>query len=320
MNMRILGTGSYVPERIVTNDDLAQIVETSDEWISTRTGIRERRISQGEGTSFMAAEAAKKALEQSGIKPEELDLILLGTSTPDNCFPSGACEVQGAVGASGAVAFDISAACSGFIFALNTAQAFFESGIYKTALVIGCDVLSKIVDWEDRSTCVLFGDGAGAVVVQAEEGKGFRMVMGSDGSRASSMECPSRTNDNFLTGRKPEAGFTTMDGQEIFRFAVKKVPECAEELLEKNGVDREEIKYFVLHQANYRIVEAIAKRMRLPIERFPMNIDRYGNTSGATIPILLDELNREGKLSRGDKIALAGFGAGLTWGAALLEW
>ncbi len=320
MTMRILGTGSYVPERIVTNDDLAQIVETSDEWISTRTGIHERRISQGEGTSRLAAEAARRAMEQSGVKPEELDLILLGTSTPDNCFPSGACEVQGALGAVNAVAYDISAACSGFIFALNTAQAFFQAGIYRTALVIGCDVLSKIVDWEDRSTCVLFGDGAGAAVVRREEGPAFQMVMGSDGGRAASMVCPSRTNDNFLTGRKPEVGYTSMEGQEIFRFAVKKVPECAEELLEKNGVDREEIKYFVLHQANYRIVEAIAKRMKLPIDRFPMNIERYGNTSGATIPILLDELNREGRLSRGDKIVLAGFGAGLTWGASLLEW
>ena len=167
---------------------------------------------------------------------------------------------------------------------------------------------------------MLFGDGTGAVVVRAEEGKAFSMVMGSDGSRAASMECPSRTNDNFLTGKKPQVGFTTMDGQEIFRFAVKKVPECVEELLEKNGEDRGDIKYFVLHQANYRIVEAIAKRMKLPIERFPMDIDRYGNTSGATIPILLDELNRDGKLVRGDKIVLAGFGAGLTWGASLLEW
>ena len=320
MKMRILGTGSCVPERIVTNDDLAKIVETNDEWISTRTGIRERRITQGEGTSALAAKAAGLALEQSGVKPEEIDLILLGTSTPDKCFPSGACEVQGAIGAVNAVAYDISAACSGFIFALNTAQAFFEAGIYKKALVIGCDVLSKIVDWEDRSTCVLFGDGAGAVVVSAEEGQGYRAVIGSDGSRAASMECPSRTNDNFLTGKLPTVGFTTMEGQEIFKFAVKKVPECTGALLEANGLEKEEIKYFVLQQANYRIVEAIAKRMKLPVERFPMNIAKYGNTSGATIPILLDELNREGKLAQGDKIVVSGFGAGLTWGAALLEW
>lgn len=320
MKMRILGTGSYVPERIVTNDDLAQIVETSDEWISTRTGIRERRITEGEGTSHLAAEAARRALDMAGVAPEEIDLILLGTSTPDNCFPSGACEVQGAVGAVNAVAYDISAACSGFIFALNTAQAFFEAGIYKKALIIGCDVLSKIVDWEDRSTCVLFGDGAGAVVAAAEEGDGFRMVMGSDGSRGASMTCPSRTNDNFLTGKKPEAGFTSMEGQGIFKFAVKKVPECTGKLLEENGLSKEDIRYFVLHQANYRIVEAIAKRMKLPIDRFPMNIEKYGNTSGATIPILLDELNREGKLEKGDRIVLSGFGAGLTWGASLIQW
>ena len=320
MTVKILGTGSYVPDKVVTNEDLAQIVDTSDEWISSRTGIKERRISEEEGTSQLAIKAAEAALRQSGVRAEEIDIIILGTSTPDKCFPNGACEVQGAIGAVNAVAYDISAACSGFIYALNTVYAFFESGIYKKALVIGCDVLSKLVDWEDRGTCVLFGDGAGAAVVEAEEGDGFHMLMGSDGKKSAAMECISRTCGNFITGKRPEIGYMTMDGQEIFKFAVKKVPECIHQVLSESGTDMDDIRYFILHQANYRICEAVAKRLKQPLDKVPMNIDKYGNTSGATVPILLDQLNREGKLKRGDKLVLAGFGGGLTWGAVLLEW
>lgn len=320
MTTRIIGTGSYAPENRVTNDDLAKIMETSDEWIRTRTGISERHISSGEGTSFMAAEAAKQALEMAGVKAEELDIILLATSSPDKCFPSGACEVQAAIGAKNAVAFDLSAACSGFIFALNTVHSFFKSGIYKTGLIIGCDELSKLVDWSDRRTCVLFGDGAGAAVVKADETGIKHLVMGSDGVKGSVLECVSRTTENFLTNGHPQVGYMTMDGQEVFKFAVKKVPECIRQLLEETGVDKEEIKYFVLHQANYRIFESIAKRLDVSLDRFPMNIDRYGNTSGASIPLILDEMNREGKFEKGDKIIIAGFGAGLTWGATLMEW
>lgn len=319
---RVVGTGSYVPEQIVTNDDLAKIVETNDEWIVTRTGIHERRVAADveTGTSHMAAEAAKRALADAGVKAEELDIILLATSSPDNCFPSGACEVQGAIGACKAVAYDISAACSGFIFALNTMQAFIQAGIYETGLVIGADCLSKLTDWTDRSTCVLFGDGAGAAVVKAEDTGLVRMMMGADGTKGPVLSCVSRTGGSFLNGQTPEIGYMYMDGQEVFRFAVKKVPECVRQLLDETGTDIEEIKYFVLHQANYRIFESVAKRLKQPMEKFPMNIDRYGNTSGASVPLMLDELNREGKLSRGDKIILAGFGGGLTWGAALLEW
>lgn len=319
---RIVGTGSYVPEQIVTNDDLAKIVETNDEWISTRTGIRERRIAADVeiGTSYMAAEAAKRALADAGVAAEELDIILLATSSPDNCFPSGACEVQGAIGAHRAVAFDVSAACSGFIFALNTMQAFIQAGIYKTGIVIGADCLSKLTDWSDRGTCVLFGDGAGAAVIKAEESGMVHMVMGADGTKGPVLSCVSRTGGSFLNGKTPEIGYMFMDGQEVFRFAVKKVPECVRQLLDEAGTDIGEIKYFVLHQANFRIFESVAKRLKQPMEKFPMNIDRYGNTSGASVPLMLDELNREGKLSRGDKIILAGFGGGLTWGAALLEW
>lgn len=320
MTSRIIGTGSYVPVQIVTNEDLAKIVETNDEWIRTRTGIHERRITLNEGTSSMAIEAAKRAIENAGISPEELDIILLATSSPDHCFPAGACEVQAAVGAVNAVAFDISAACSGFLFALNTVQAYIQAGIYKTALVLGADCLSKLTDWSDRGTCVLFADAAGAAVVQAAENGMVHMVMGSDGVKGPVLSCIARTEGNFLNGKKPELGYMYMNGQEVFKFAVKKVPECIHQVLDKAGVPLDEVSCFVLHQANYRIVEAVAKRLKQPMEKFPMNMDKYGNTSAASIPVLLDELNREGKLEPGSKVVLAGFGAGLTWGAALLEW
>ena len=320
MTSKIIGTGSYVPEQVVTNDDLARIVETNDEWIRTRTGIGQRRITLDEGTSHMAVEAAKRALEQAGMNAAELDIILVATSSPDHCFPACACEVQAELGAANAVAYDLSAACSGFIFALNTVQAFIKAGIYQTALVIGVDSLSKLTDWADRGTCVLFGDAAGAAVVRAEETGLIHMMMGSDGTKGSVLSCVARTSGNFLNGKTPKLGYMYMNGQEVFKFAVKKVPECTMQVLEESGNTVDDVKYFVLHQANYRIVESVAKRLKQPLEKFPMNMDRYGNTSGASIPLLLDELNREGKLKHGDKIVLAGFGAGLTWGAALIEW
>ena len=227
MTTRIIGTGSYVPEQIVTNNDLAQIVDTNDEWIRSRTGIGERRIATTESTSYMAAKAAMGALEQSGLKPEEIDLILLGTSSPDYCFPNGACEVQGMIGAVNAACYDISAACTGFVYALNTAHAFISSGLYKTALIIGSDVLSKLIDWTDRGTCVLFGDGAGAVAVRADDTGILGINMKSDGTKGNVLTCGSRTNGNFLLGKKPELGYMTMDGQEVFKFAVRKVPELS---------------------------------------------------------------------------------------------
>lgn len=323
MRMKITGTGAYAPPRVVTNDDLAGVVETSDEWIRSRTGISKRHISDGPGTTQMAAEAAKRAMEHAGIEPEEIDVILVATTTADHCFPSAACEVQGILGAVNAVGFDISAACSGFIFAFHTADALIKTGTYRTGLVIGVDNLSKTVDWSDRSTCVLFGDGAGAVVVRGckeEEGGLICGSVGSDGSRASVLRCPSRTMGNFLTETKPEPGYISMEGQEVFKFAVKKVPECVEELMKSRGMEMGDVKYLILHQANYRICESISRRLGISMDKIPMNIERYGNTSGATIPMLLDELNREGKLKRGDQVILAGFGAGLTWGALLMEW
>ena len=320
MTARIAGIGAYVPETIVTNDDLAKIVETSDEWISSRSGIRERLISTKEGTSDLAAEAARRALEAAGVKPEELDLIILGTSSPDCNYPSGACEVQAKIGAVNAAAFDISAACSGFIFAMNIVQGFFKSGIYQTALIIGAETLSKVVDWDDRSTCVLFGDGAGAAVLKNEESGIIDMLMGSDGTKGEALKCTSRSLGNFHTGESPELVFITMDRQEVFRFAVKRVPESIESLIKRNQTAKEDIRYYILHQANERIVEAVARRLKEPMDKFPMIIEKYGNTSTASIPLLLDDMVKKGMLEAGDKIILSGFGAGMTWGAVLLEW
>lgn len=320
MTARIAGIGICVPENIITNDDLAKIVDTNDEWIRSRTGICERRISTEDGTSALAAKAAKKALEAAGVSPEEIDILILGTSSPDYNYPSGACEVQAAIGAVNAVAFDISAACAGFIFAMEIVQGFFQAGIYKTALIIGSETLSKVTDWSDRGTCVLFGDGAGAAVLKADEKGIIDMMMGSDGTKGPVLACQSRTLGNFLTGTKPEIDFMTMDGQEVFRFAVKKVPESVEILLKKTGIPKEEIKYYVLHQANERIIEAAAKRLKEPMDKFPMSISRYGNTSTASIPLLLNEMVEHGMLEPGDKIVMSGFGAGMTWGAVLLEW
>lgn len=304
----------------MTNDDLSKIVETNDEWIRSRTGIRERRIATEDGTSDMAAKAAARAIEKAAILPEEIDLILLATSSPDSCFPNGACEVQAKLGAVNAACYDISAACTGFVFALSTAHAFISAGIYKTALVIGADVLSKLIDWTDRGTCVLFGDGAGAAVVRADETGILGLNMHSNGEKGGVLTCGSRSNGNFLLGRKPELGYMTMDGQEVFKFAVKKVPECMNEVLRETGYTTQDIDHFVIHQANFRIIESIAKRLKVDVDKFPANMERYGNTSGASVPILLDELNRKGQLKRGEKMILSGFGAGLTWGAILLEW
>ena len=298
MTTKIIGTGSYVPAQIVTNDDLSKIVETNDQWIRSRTGIGERRIATDDSTSDMAAKAAARAIEQAGIDPEEIDLIILATSSPDYCFPNGACEVQAKVGAVNAACFDISSACTGFVFALSTAHAYISSGLYKTALVIGADLLSKLVDWTDRSTCVLFGDGAGAAVLTAAENGIIGLNMHSNGAKGGVLTCGSRSTGNFLLGKKPELGYMTMEGQEVFKFAVKQVPECIKEVLEETGNTAEDIDQFIIHQANYRIIESIAKRLKVDLEKFPVNMEHYGNTSGASVPILLDELNRAGKLKK----------------------
>lgn len=318
--IRIVGTGSCLPKQVVTNDDLAKIMDTSDEWISSRTGIRERRLVVNETTAEMSAEAAKQALLEAGMKAEELDLIILGTVSGDHVTPSSACEVQSKIGAVNAVAFDINAACSGFMFAMNTAYAYIQSGIYQNALIIGAETLSKIMDWTDRSTCVLFGDGAGAAVVKADETGLIRFVQNSDGARGMVLACENRLNNNPLVENSKDLHYVDMDGQEVYKFAVSTVPASIDQVLEEAGLAVSDIKYFLLHQANMRIIQSVAKRLKADLDKFPTTLEHYANTSAASVPILLDEVNKKGMLQKGDKLVLAGFGGGLTWSAAVLEW
>lgn len=320
MTTKIIGTGSYLPKAVVTNDDLAKIMDTSDEWIRTRTGICERHLVTDETTTSMCVEAAKRALENAGVGAEEIDLIIVGTVSGDNITPSTACEVQAAIGAMKAVAFDINAACAGFLFALNIAHAYFASGICKTALVLGAETLSKIMDWNDRSTCVLFGDGAGAAVVKADEKGMIAFEQGCDGSKAHVLMGKNRANNNPLVSNDTALDYVHMDGQEVYKFAVSTVPASIQRVLDKAQVSTDEISYYVLHQANIRILQSVAKRLKVSEDKFPISLDHCGNLSAASVPVLLDEMNQKGMLKPGDKIVLSGFGAGLTWGTALLEW
>lgn len=322
-SVKIIGTGSYAPDRIVTNSDLSEIVDTNDEWISSRTGIKERRISTGEDTSVLSTKAALKALEAANIDPLEIDLIIVGTASPDKFIPSTACIVQAEIGAENATCFDIGAACTGFIYALNIGTQFIRTGQCRTALVIGAEVLSKILDWSDRSTCVLFGDGAGAAVLQRSEENGiFSIYTGSDGRNASeALCCPANpVNNPFakLIDRQPS--IVTMNGKDIFRFATRIIPECIDEVLKNQDCTIEDIKYIVPHQANMRIIDHVSKKLEIDSNKFYINLDKYGNTSAASIPLALDEISRKGLLNKGDKIILVGFGGGLTFGAALIEW
>ena len=304
MYTKIVGTGSYLPKKVLTNDDIAQLVDTNDEWIRERTGIQSRHIVEDETTVTMASMAAKDALENANLQPEDIDLIIVATVSADNLLPSTACSVQKELGAVNATAFDINAACSGFLFALNTADAYIKTGMYKNALLIGVETLSKIVDWNDRGTCILFGDGAGAAVVAASETPGILAgIQGADGA-----------------GGDLTPGYVSMEGQSVFKFAVKKVPECIDEVLNKAGKNIDDVELFVLHQANLRILTSISKRKKIPMDKIPVNLDTCGNTSAASVPILLDKVNKEGKIKENDLILLAGFGAGLTWGAALIQW
>lgn len=320
MTTAVLGTGSYLPENIVSNDDLAKRMDTSDEWISSRTGIRFRHICNKETAMEIAYNAAELALKNSGIPAEKIDLIIVATITSDCLTPSMSCMLQARLRAVNAVCFDINAACSGFIFAMNTAHMYLQAGVARYALIIGAEVLSRILDWDDRSTCVLFGDGAGAAVLGLGE-HGIRdFIMGSDGRQGEALFCPSQLQNSSDSNQEADRPCVSMDGQTVFRFAVRQVPDCIERLLKQSSVSIEEIKYFVLHQANIRIIQSVAKRLQVNIEKFPMNISECANTSSASIPILLAELDREGKLQRGDNIILSGFGGGLTWGAVLIEW
>ena len=332
MTIRITGTGSALPEKRVTNFDLEKLVETSDEWIQKRTGIAERRISDGDTVSTLAAMACKNALEMAGKAANEVDLIIVATCSPELLLPCCACQVQDALGASDAVAFDLNAACSGFLFALNTANAYLQTGIYKNALIVGSEVLSKLVDWNDRGTCILFGDGAGAAFMEASAEDIIRsngrkagmecMLQGSEGAKGMVLSCAERAvNNAFMSGTQTEESqYIHMDGQEVYKFATKQVPACIQQALDKAGMTVEDVDWFMLHQANVRIIESVAKRLRVDIARFPMNIHKIGNMSSATIPVLLDEWNRGGRLREGDRLVLSGFGAGLTYGASVLVW
>ncbi len=318
----IVGLGSYLPERRMTNDDMARLVETSDEWIASRTGIRERRITTGETTSDLAYEAGRRAIADAKMEPEELDLIICATISPDSFMPSVACIVQDKLGAVKAAAFDIAAACSGLVYGISVATAFIESGMYRNILVIGAETLSKALDWSDRSTCVLFGDGAGAVVLQASDKKGILAVnLLSDGSKQDYLCLPGLPLSNpFLSTKEANLPVITMKGQEVFKFAVRSIAENIKAVLLKTSWKKEDIRYVVAHQANCRILEQAAKTCGIESEKFFMNLDRYGNTSAATIGIALDEMQQKEMLSLGDKIILIGFGGGMTSGAVLIEW
>ena len=320
-NMRILGTGSALPAHEMNNEELSNYVETSDEWIRERTGIRSRHISTGETVVSLAAEACKKALEMAGRSAEEVDLILLATCSPEQMLPCGDCQVQAKLGAAGAVAFDLNAACAGFLFALHTAYAYLSGGIYRNALIVGSEVLSKIMDWEDRSTCILFGDGAGAVYVEAAEECGMEdFWQHSIGDRGGVLTWGTRKLDNLLYQGEQIDPYVRMDGREIFKFAVREVSSCIQQMLYKLQITGDDVDLFVLHQANARIIDAIAAKLGQPVEKFPKNVETVGNTSSASIPILLDELNRAGRLQPGMRLVLSGFGAGLTLGVCALRW
>lgn len=325
MNVGILGTGSYVPEKVLTNYDLEKMVETSDEWIVSRTGIKERRIAAREqASSDLAYEAAIKALAKARLSAEELDLIIVATVTPDHSFPSTASVLQDRLGARHAAAFDLSAACSGFLYGLVTGTQFIQNGLYKYVLVIGVETLSKITNWTDRNTCVLFGDGAGAAVIgPVEEGYGFlSFELGSDGAGGNLLKQPAGGSRLPSTSETLNEGlnYIHMSGSEVFKFAVKIMEQASIRVIEKAGLKKKEIDFMVPHQANLRIIDSALRRLDLSEDKVVINLDRYGNMSSASIPIALDEALSENKIKDGDNVILIGFGGGLTWGATVLRW
>lgn len=310
MNAGIIGLGRYIPEKVLTNHDLEKMVETSDEWIRTRTGIEERRIASDDvNTSHMALAAAKKALADADVAAEDIDMILVATVTPDQAFPTVACMIQEQLGAHKACAMDISAACAGFMYGLVTGKQFIESGTYKHVLVVGVEKLSRITDWDDRNTAVLFGDGAGAAVLgEVSEGKGIlSFELGADGSGGKHL---------YLD----EKDHTIMNGREVFKFAVRQMGESSVNVIEKAGLLKEDVDFLIPHQANIRIMEAARERLELPVEKMSKTVHKYGNTSAASIPISLCEEIEAGKIHDGDVIVMVGFGGGLTWGAIAMRW
>ena len=317
-----------MPERILSNNDLEKLVDTSDEWITSRTGIKERRIAAADQTtSDMATEAARRAMEMAGVKPEDLDLIIVATVTPDMFFPSTACFIQRKLGAMNAVGFDISAACSGFLYALQTARHFLNGGPRKTALVIGAEKLSTLINWNDRNTCVLFGDGAGAAIIRSDDsedapGRVLSSIMGCDGNLADLLKVPGGGAALPITPENAHLRPNTihMEGRETFKHAVTRMLQASEQALAQAGLTTQDVDLVIPHQANARIIRAIADRLGLPEEKTFMNLDKYGNTSAATIPVALDEANRSGRIKRGDIVLLVAFGGGFTWASSVLKW
>ncbi|MEN6385796.1 MAG: beta-ketoacyl-ACP synthase III [Phycisphaerales bacterium] len=322
----IAGTGSFIPEKQLTNDDLTKMVETNDEWITTRTGIKVRHIaSENQSTALLATEAAKRAIAKAKISPEDIEMIVTATITPEMVFPSTACFVQDMLGAKKAWAFDISAACSGFVYGLSIAQHFVISGKYDNVLVIGAETLSKITDYKDRKSCILFGDGAGAAIIKRGSSNGskgiFYSTSGSDGSGWTSLYCPAYGSRNPVSKplEDPNSVFMKINGREVYQLAVRRIIETVENCLTNNGMTIKDIDLFVPHQMNARIIESVAKRLELADEKVFINIDKYGNTSAASIPIALDECMQQSRIKKGDVVLLVAFGGGLTWGANLIE-
>ena len=313
---RIAGTGSYLPPKVVTNDELAAKMDTSDAWIQERTGIRQRHIAEpSQASSDLALEASRRALEAAGLAPGDLDLIVVATSTPDYVFPSTACLLQAKLGAKGGAAFDVQAVCSGFLYGLATADSFIRAGTHRNALVVGAEVFSRILDWNDRATCVLFGDGAGAVVLTASDKPGIHAsVLHADGSYAGILSVPGNVCGGAITG----SPFLQMQGNQVFKVAVKVLDEAAREVVAKAGMQLADVDWLIPHQANVRILEATAKRVGLPRERLVVTVDHHANTSAASVPLALDEYVRAGKIRPGHRVMLEGVGGGFTWGAALV--
>jgi 3-oxoacyl-[acyl-carrier-protein] synthase-3 len=320
----ITGIGCYAPERVMTNEELAQIVDTSDEWIVERTGIRERRVAAAdEALSDLALPAAKDALGQAGVDAADVDLVVVATVTPDMFFPSTGAIIADQLGAKDAAAYDLSAGCTGFVYAIAQAHGMVSAGLAEHALVVGGDVLSKIVDWQDRSTCVLFGDGAGAVVIERANGGGFLgFELGADGSGGSQLYMPAGGSRSPASAETVAARqhFAKMNGREVFKFATRVLVDSAEKVLDQSGVPVEEVDLYVPHQANVRIIDHARKKLGIPAERTVVNVDRYGNTSSGSIPLALGEAEADGRLRAGDLVLMTGMGAGLTWGSALIEW
>lgn len=322
IHSRIAGTGSYLPDKVLTNADLERLVETSDEWIVSRTGIRERHIAaDGETTGDLALHAARRALEAAGVAATEIDLIVLGTTTPDLVFPSTACLLQHRLGANGCMAFDVNAACSGFMYALGIADKFIRSGTVRTALVVGSETLSRMTDWTDRQTCVLFGDGAGAVVLKASDEAGILSThLHADGGHKDLLYGPVGVSTGFRA-EEPNCGVTIrMSGNEVFKVAVKTLDRVVDETLEANRLDKSAIDWLIPHQANLRIIQATAKRLDMPMDRVIVTVDKHGNTSSGSVPLALDYAVRSGKVQRGQLLLLEAFGGGFTWGSALIRY